>query len=88
MVSPLSRFSFIRNATQNEIKDAYRKMAMISHPDRNDGCELKGNEFKKATEAYQVLSGESVIAVINSMVLSKKQINFFSTYLRRSNLYA
>jgi len=56
--SLLSLFSLIRNATQNEIKDAYRKMAMILHPDRNDGCELKGDEFKNATEAYQVLSGK------------------------------
>ena len=33
-------------------------MAMILHPDRNDGCEIKGNQFKQATEAYQVLSGK------------------------------
>jgi DnaJ-class molecular chaperone len=51
-------FFLIRHETKNEIKDAYRKMAMALHPDRNDGCEIKGDEFKRATEAYQVLSGE------------------------------
>jgi hypothetical protein len=33
-------------------------MAMALHPDRHDGCEVKGDAFKRATEAYQVLSGE------------------------------
>jgi curved DNA-binding protein CbpA len=47
-----------RNATQNEIKDAYRKLAFTLHPDRHDGepCQIKTNQFKKATEAYQILS--------------------------------
>jgi molecular chaperone DnaJ len=48
-----------RNASKNEIKEAYRKMALMLHPDRHDGCEIKSEEFKKATEAYQTLSGES-----------------------------
>jgi DnaJ-class molecular chaperone len=34
-------------------------MALMLHPDRHDGCEIKSEEFKKATEAYQTLSGES-----------------------------
>ena len=52
------RTNVYRNATQNEIKDAYRKMAMAFHPDRHEGCEIKTDAFKEATEAYQVLSGE------------------------------
>jgi len=43
-------------ASQNEIKDSYRKLAMALHPDRHDGCEIKSSEFKNATEAYQTLS--------------------------------
>lgn len=46
-----------RNATQTEIKEAYRKLAFTLHPDRHDGCEIKTNQFKNATEAYQTLSG-------------------------------
>jgi molecular chaperone DnaJ len=48
-----------RNASKNEIKEAYRKMALMLHPDRHDGCEIKSEEFKKATEAYQTLSDNS-----------------------------
>jgi curved DNA-binding protein CbpA len=48
-----------RTASQNEVKDAYRKLAMALHPDRHNGCEKKAGEFKKATEAYTVLSDRS-----------------------------
>ena len=37
-----------------EIKDAYRKLALEHHPDKNTN-EKEGNEFKKITEAYNVL---------------------------------
>eukprot|EP00551_Chaetoceros_affinis_P008688 CAMPEP_0203684446 /NCGR_PEP_ID=MMETSP0090-20130426/48042_1 /ASSEMBLY_ACC=CAM_ASM_001088 /TAXON_ID=426623 /ORGANISM="Chaetoceros affinis, Strain CCMP159" /LENGTH=274 /DNA_ID=CAMNT_0050553621 /DNA_START=503 /DNA_END=1327 /DNA_ORIENTATION=- len=47
-----------RTASQNEIKDAYRKLAFSLHPDRHDGCQKKTNEFKMATEAYQTLSDQ------------------------------
>lgn len=42
-----------RNASQDEIKRAYRKLAMANHPDRPDGNEEK---FKKISEAYDILS--------------------------------
>jgi len=43
-------------ASQKDIKDAYRKLALALHPDRHGGCETKSSEFKNATEAYQTLS--------------------------------
>lgn len=45
-----------RNATDGEIKKAYRKLAMQYHPDRNPGKEKWANEkFKEINEAYGVL---------------------------------
>lgn len=45
-----------KNASEDDIKKAYRKMAMKYHPDRNpDNPEAEAN-FKKAAEAYDVLS--------------------------------
>ena len=43
-----------QNASQEEIKTAYRKMALELHPDKNKG-KNKDEEFKKITEAYNVL---------------------------------
>jgi len=45
-----------RNATDEEIKRAYRKLALKYHPDRNKGNKLAEEKFKKISEAYAVLS--------------------------------
>lgn len=44
-----------RNATETEIKKAYRKLALQYHPDRNKTKEAEG-KFKEVTKAYEVLS--------------------------------
>ena len=44
-----------RGASDDEIKKAYRKLAMTYHPDRNDGDKRSEAKFKEATEAYEVL---------------------------------
>lgn len=44
-----------KNASQEEIKKAYRKLAFKYHPDRNKGDKAKEDKFKEASEAYQVL---------------------------------
>ena len=38
------------------LKSAYRKLAMIHHPDRNGGSEESMAQFKEISEAYTVLS--------------------------------
>ncbi|MBW1996202.1 MAG: molecular chaperone DnaJ, partial [Deltaproteobacteria bacterium] len=44
-----------RNATDNELKAAYRKLALQYHPDRNPGDKEAEEKFKEAAEAYEVL---------------------------------
>lgn len=44
-----------KNATEDEIKVAYRKLAIKYHPDRNPGNKEAEEKFKEAAEAYDVL---------------------------------
>lgn len=45
-----------KNATPDELKKAYRKLALQYHPDRNPGDKEAEEKFKEAAEAYDVLS--------------------------------
>ena len=47
-----------RNATKDDIKKAYRKMAMQYHPDRNPNDKSAEDKFKEAAEAYEVLNND------------------------------
>ena len=48
-----------KEATDEEIKKAYRKLARQYHPDRNPGDKAAEDRFKEVGEAYQVLSNEA-----------------------------
>jgi len=54
-----STLGITREATQEEIKKAYRKKALECHPDRNPNDPKAEAQFKQVSEAYEVLSDEN-----------------------------
>jgi molecular chaperone DnaJ len=55
-VSPYDALGVERDATQQQIKSAYRKLALKLHPDKNPGCKDSEERFKLVASAYSVLS--------------------------------
>jgi molecular chaperone DnaJ len=47
-----------KNAPREEIKKAYRQLAIKHHPDRNQGDKSAEEKFKEATEAYEILADD------------------------------
>jgi molecular chaperone DnaJ len=45
-----------RECSEADLKAAFRKAAMVHHPDRNDGCVKAEARFKEVNEAYSILS--------------------------------
>jgi len=52
-----------KSASDDDIKKAYKKMALKHHPDRNKGSEESAKKFKQVSEAFEVLSDSNKRAV-------------------------
>jgi curved DNA-binding protein CbpA len=55
-VSPYQVIGVRENATQADIKSAFRKLALEYHPDRHPGDKAKEDQFKRLSEANEILS--------------------------------
>lgn len=53
----LNRLTYLKNITQKDIKNAYRNLSKVFHPDKNNGDD---NKFKEIVEAYKVLSDDKM----------------------------
>ncbi len=56
-----------KTASEDDIKKAYRKLALKYHPDRNPGNKEAEEKFKKINEAYAVLSDPGKTQAIRSV---------------------
>jgi molecular chaperone DnaJ len=56
-----------KKASQEELKAAYRKLAMKHHPDRNPGDAEAEKKFKEASVAYDILKDEQKRAAYDRM---------------------
>ena len=65
-----------KNATDVEIRKAYRKMALKYHPDKNLNDATANERFNKISEAYQVLSNPSLRAAYDKMGKSNEDMTF------------
>lgn len=71
-----------KSASNDEIKKAYRKLAMQYHPDRNPGNKEAEDKFKEATEAYEILSDEKKRAQYDQFGFQGVHSDFADAYGR------
>ncbi len=63
MADYYERLGIGRDATTEEVKKAYRKLALKYHPDRNEGSKEAEAQFREVTQAYEVLRDSEKLTV-------------------------
>jgi len=76
-----------RNATQEEIKRAYRRLALKYHPDKNPGDKEAEEKFKEISEAYEVLSDPEKRAIYDSYGYSGLRSSGYSGFEDVSDIF-
>lgn len=79
-----------KNATQNDIKKAYRELAKKYHPDLNPNCEVSESRFKEINAANEAMVSGDFNKMIKCKVLSEAQIpaDTSAAYSMRENFKA
>ena len=72
-----------KTASADEIKKAFRKLALQYHPDRNQGNDEGAEKFKEINEAYQVLSDSGKRSLNSSTSFGERLSSKRSFILRR-----
>jgi curved DNA-binding protein len=67
-----------KNASDEDIKKSYRKLAMKYHPDRNKGNKESEEKFKLITEAYRTLSDPQAKREYDNQISGKVNAHFYS----------
>ena len=77
-----------KNATIEEIKQAYRKLAIKYHPDKNPEIKNSQKRFKELTNAYNILKNKKkrrnmtrqlinrILVILKELIIQAKLINF------------
>ena len=68
------------NASEDEIKRAYRKLALQYHPDRNPGSKEAEDKFKEINEAYEVLSDSRKRADYDRSEIHRKKSSAYRSW--------
>ena len=86
---PYNILGIARDATEREVKQAYRCLAMKFHPDHNQGRPEAAERFKQIQQAYETLTGRRINSSISATNSShrgpppsffKNEHPFFSFY--------
>jgi len=78
----------IRTSTVEEVKKAYRKLALEFHPDRNQDNKEAEEKFKEATEAYEVLSDGDKRARYDRFGHQGVKANDFGHYQNANDIFS